>query len=210
MLIVPEVIWEYTASTVFTMPRMYGMPVGQVERMREAGIDIPTLARTGVEIFFTQVPPRHTGQLYRAGLRHHRGRGGRDRGELRAAPRPRPGTPPAAADARRTVPRGVRGGARGSPAPVVRSTDHHGGLPADLRAERCGRADVPPDGADRGAGLAGRDDLVGNLRAGGGGPVHGQQGVRKGKPADALGQAPVRAAAGRGVAPHSAANSSRT
>ncbi|KAG0762753.1 hypothetical protein G6F22_018570 [Rhizopus arrhizus] len=72
MLIVPEVIWEYTASTVFTMQRMYGMPVGQVERMREAGIDIPTLARTGVEIFFTQVPPRHTGQLYRAGLRHRR------------------------------------------------------------------------------------------------------------------------------------------
>ena len=55
MLIVPEVIWEYTAATVFTMQRMYGMPVGQVERMREAGIDIPTLARTGVEIFFTQV-----------------------------------------------------------------------------------------------------------------------------------------------------------
>ncbi len=55
MLIVPEVIWEYTASTVFTMQRMYGMPVGQVDRMREAGIDIPTLARTGVEIFFTQV-----------------------------------------------------------------------------------------------------------------------------------------------------------
>ena len=29
MLIVPEVIWEYTAATVFTMQRMYGMPVGR-------------------------------------------------------------------------------------------------------------------------------------------------------------------------------------
>ncbi|MDH0736315.1 ubiquinone biosynthesis regulatory protein kinase UbiB [Achromobacter sp. AGC78] len=71
MLIVPEVIWEYTASTVFTMQRMYGMPVGQVQRMREAGIDIPTLARTGVEIFFTQVftdgffhADMHPGNIY--------------------------------------------------------------------------------------------------------------------------------------------------
>ena len=71
MLIVPEVIWEYTAATVFTMQRMYGMPVGQVERMRAAGIDIPTLARTGVEIFFTQVftdgffhADMHPGNIY--------------------------------------------------------------------------------------------------------------------------------------------------
>jgi len=56
---------------VFTMQRMYGMPVGQVERMREAGIDIPTLARTGVEIFFTQVftdgffhADMHPGNIY--------------------------------------------------------------------------------------------------------------------------------------------------
>src|SRR5690606_39538577 len=40
MLIVPEVIWEYTTSTVFTMERMYGIPVGQVDRLRAAGIDI--------------------------------------------------------------------------------------------------------------------------------------------------------------------------
>ncbi|WP_373848250.1 AarF/UbiB family protein, partial [Achromobacter insuavis] len=71
MLMVPEVIWEYTASTVFTMQRMYGVPVGQVERMRAAGIDIPTLARTGVEIFFTQVftdgffhADMHPGNIY--------------------------------------------------------------------------------------------------------------------------------------------------
>ena len=55
LLWVPEVMWDYCASTVFTMERMYGIPVSQIERLRIAGIDIPTLARTGVEIFFTQV-----------------------------------------------------------------------------------------------------------------------------------------------------------
>ncbi|SAI67777.1 putative ubiquinone biosynthesis protein UbiB [Bordetella ansorpii] len=71
MLIVPEVIWEYTASTVFTMQRMYGIPVGQIDRMRAAGIDIPLLARSGVEIFFTQVftdgffhADMHPGNIY--------------------------------------------------------------------------------------------------------------------------------------------------
>jgi ubiquinone biosynthesis protein len=37
------------------MERMAGIPVSQVERMRAEGIDIPKLARAGVEIFFTQV-----------------------------------------------------------------------------------------------------------------------------------------------------------
>jgi ubiquinone biosynthesis protein len=71
MLIVPEVIWEYTAGTVFTMQRMYGIPVSQIDRLREAGIDIPALAKSGVEIFFTQVftdgffhADMHPGNIY--------------------------------------------------------------------------------------------------------------------------------------------------
>ncbi|ANN74003.1 ubiquinone biosynthesis regulatory protein kinase UbiB [Bordetella bronchialis] len=71
MLIVPEVIWEFTANTVFTMERMYGIPVGQIDRLRAAGIDIHSLARTGVEIFFTQVfsdgffhADMHPGNIY--------------------------------------------------------------------------------------------------------------------------------------------------
>ena len=55
MLMVPEVMWDYCTSTVFTMERMFGIPVSQTERLRAAGVDIPTLARTGVEIFFAQV-----------------------------------------------------------------------------------------------------------------------------------------------------------
>ncbi|MCC6474494.1 MAG: ubiquinone biosynthesis regulatory protein kinase UbiB [Burkholderiales bacterium] len=55
LLRIPDIYWEYCTSTVMTMERMYGTPVSQVERLREQGVDIPALARSGVEIFFTQV-----------------------------------------------------------------------------------------------------------------------------------------------------------
>jgi len=55
LLAVPEVYWDWCASTVMTMQRMRGTPVSQVEELRRQGVDIPKLARTGVEIFFTQV-----------------------------------------------------------------------------------------------------------------------------------------------------------
>lgn len=71
LLIVPEVIWEYTATSVFTMERMYGIPVSQVERLRAAGLDLSELARAGVEIFFSQVfsdgffhADMHPGNIY--------------------------------------------------------------------------------------------------------------------------------------------------
>ena len=37
------------------MERMDGVPISQVQRLRDAGVDIPKLARDGVTIFFTQV-----------------------------------------------------------------------------------------------------------------------------------------------------------
>jgi ubiquinone biosynthesis protein len=37
------------------MERMHGVPISQVSRLREAGVDIPKLARDGVTLFFTQV-----------------------------------------------------------------------------------------------------------------------------------------------------------
>jgi ubiquinone biosynthesis protein len=40
---------------VIVMERMKGLPISQTERLREAGVDIPKLARDGVTIFFTQV-----------------------------------------------------------------------------------------------------------------------------------------------------------
>jgi ubiquinone biosynthesis protein len=71
LLWVPEVMWDYCTSNVFTMERMYGIPVSQVDRLRALGVDIPTLARKGVEIFFTQVfddgffhADMHPGNIY--------------------------------------------------------------------------------------------------------------------------------------------------
>ena len=55
LLAVPEVYWDWCTPSVMTMQRMHGTPISQVDRLREIGVDIPRLARAGVEIFFTQV-----------------------------------------------------------------------------------------------------------------------------------------------------------
>ncbi|HEX7251007.1 MAG TPA: ubiquinone biosynthesis regulatory protein kinase UbiB [Burkholderiales bacterium] len=55
LLVVPEVHWNLCAQRVMVMERMKGVPVSQTKVLRERGIDIPALARAGVEIFFTQV-----------------------------------------------------------------------------------------------------------------------------------------------------------
>ena len=55
LLRVPEVYWEYCDRDVMVMDRMEGIPVSQIERLRDSGVNIPRLAATGVEIFFTQV-----------------------------------------------------------------------------------------------------------------------------------------------------------
>ena len=55
LLVVPEVYWDWCAKDVMVMDRMEGIPVSQIERLRESGVDVPKLAATGVEIFFTQV-----------------------------------------------------------------------------------------------------------------------------------------------------------
>ncbi len=55
LLLVPEVHWDLCSERVMVMQRMHGTPVSQVETLRAKGVDIPALARAGVEIFFTQV-----------------------------------------------------------------------------------------------------------------------------------------------------------
>ena len=55
LLIVPEVYWDWCNREVMVMERIDGIPVNAVQRLRDAGLDIPKLARDGVEIFFTQV-----------------------------------------------------------------------------------------------------------------------------------------------------------
>ena len=55
LLLVPEVYWDWCSSEVMVMQRMDGTPISQVSRLKEQGIDIPRLARAGVEICFTQI-----------------------------------------------------------------------------------------------------------------------------------------------------------
>ena len=55
LILVPEMVWDLCTQNVIVMERMNGVPISQVQRLRDAGVDIPKLARDGVTIFFTQV-----------------------------------------------------------------------------------------------------------------------------------------------------------
>ena len=55
LVMVPEMIWELCTQDVIVMERMVGVPISQMQRLLDAGIDIKKLARDGVTIFFTQV-----------------------------------------------------------------------------------------------------------------------------------------------------------
>ena len=55
LVLIPEMYWDWVSQEVLVMERMNGIPISQTERLRSLGVDIPKLAREGVEIFFTQV-----------------------------------------------------------------------------------------------------------------------------------------------------------
>jgi ubiquinone biosynthesis protein len=55
LLRIPEMHWDYCAQNVIVMERVHGIPIGRIDRLVDAGIDLKKLSRDGVEIFFTQV-----------------------------------------------------------------------------------------------------------------------------------------------------------
>jgi ubiquinone biosynthesis protein len=55
LLYVPQVHWDYTRRDVYVMERIHGIPVTDMDTLRERGVDLKLLAERGVEIFFTQV-----------------------------------------------------------------------------------------------------------------------------------------------------------
>ncbi len=55
LVMIPEMFWDFCHPEVMVMERMTGVPISQVQRLREAGVDMKALARDGVTIFFTQV-----------------------------------------------------------------------------------------------------------------------------------------------------------
>ncbi len=54
-LYVPQVYWDYCRSRVMVMERISGIPVTDIEALRQHDINFEVLSRKGVEIFFTQV-----------------------------------------------------------------------------------------------------------------------------------------------------------
>jgi ubiquinone biosynthesis protein len=55
LLYVPEIEWALCRAEVMVMERIHGIPINQIDRIQAAGVHLPSLAKTGVEIFFTQV-----------------------------------------------------------------------------------------------------------------------------------------------------------
>ncbi len=54
IIYVPQVYWEHTRRDVMVMERVGGIPIRDVDAIRNAGVDMKQLAHNGVEIFFTQ------------------------------------------------------------------------------------------------------------------------------------------------------------
>lgn len=55
LLYIPEVYWEYTRQDVMVMERIEGIPISNVQALKDCEVDLKKLAGRGVEIFFTQV-----------------------------------------------------------------------------------------------------------------------------------------------------------
>lgn len=55
LLYVPEVHWSMVRKNVMVMERISGIPISNIQALKENGINLKKLAEEGVEIFFTQV-----------------------------------------------------------------------------------------------------------------------------------------------------------
>lgn len=54
-LYIPEVYWKWCKRKVMVMERVSGLPVGDIEGLREHGVNLKKLARRGIRVFYTQV-----------------------------------------------------------------------------------------------------------------------------------------------------------
>jgi len=55
LVYVPEIFWDYTRRNVMVMERIRGIPVTDLDTLRDRQVDLKLLGERGVEIFFTQV-----------------------------------------------------------------------------------------------------------------------------------------------------------
>jgi ubiquinone biosynthesis protein len=54
-LYVPEIYWDLTRKNVLVMERIYGIPIRNIDELKQKNTDMEFLASQGVKIFFTQV-----------------------------------------------------------------------------------------------------------------------------------------------------------
>ncbi len=55
LLYVPKIDWDYAHKNALVMERISGIPIGDIDKLHAAGVDMKRLAENGVEIFYTQV-----------------------------------------------------------------------------------------------------------------------------------------------------------
>ncbi|MFM8453866.1 MAG: ubiquinone biosynthesis regulatory protein kinase UbiB [Gammaproteobacteria bacterium] len=55
LLYVPKIAWEYSTKKMMVSEKITGIPVSNIEALKQAKINLKSLAERGVEIFFTQV-----------------------------------------------------------------------------------------------------------------------------------------------------------
>jgi len=54
-LYIPEVYWPWCTRRVMVMERVSGLPVGDIENLKQHNVNLKKLARRGVRVFYTQV-----------------------------------------------------------------------------------------------------------------------------------------------------------
>lgn len=52
---IPEIHWDYCHENILVMEEIAGVPIQETEKLKNYGINLPNLARTCVEVFFTQL-----------------------------------------------------------------------------------------------------------------------------------------------------------
>ena len=54
-LYVPKIYWDFCRPNVLVMERIYGIPIHDIERLKQSGINMDKLAHRIIEVFFTQI-----------------------------------------------------------------------------------------------------------------------------------------------------------
>lgn len=55
ILHIPEIYWTLSHTSVLVMERIDGIPIHDIKKLKEAGINLKKVAARGIDIFFTQV-----------------------------------------------------------------------------------------------------------------------------------------------------------